>query len=172
MCSAYSPDSSERYAIDFPSGDHAGSRSTTAVVLVKLRMSPFSAGTVKISPRTPNTARAPVGEMSAERILLGSIFRKCGRTSARSATGWIFSARYLFLNAGVGKASDPDRLGLPAAITLPGPLPLQVGHVSDARAVGRKGAFRSSHQGNLGCKTALQGNGKKLNYAARECGSE
>src|SRR2546429_2942635 len=76
MCSAYSPDSSERYAIDFPSGDHAGSRSTTAVVLVKLRMSPFSAGTVKISPRTPNTARAPVGEMSAERILLGSIFRK------------------------------------------------------------------------------------------------
>src|SRR5215469_12779189 len=50
MCRAYSPDSSERYAIDFPSGDHAGSRSTTSVVLVKLRMSPFSAGAVKISP--------------------------------------------------------------------------------------------------------------------------
>src|SRR2546429_4415231 len=80
--------------------------------------------------------------------------------------------RYLCLNAGVGKASDPDRLGLPAAITLPGPLPLQVGHVSDARAVGRKGAFRSSHQGNLGSKTAHQGNGKKLNYAARERSEE
>ena len=70
--------------MDFPSGDQAGSRSTTSVVFVKLRMSPFSAGTVRISPRTPKTARAPVGEMPAKRIRCGSIFWKCGRTSARS----------------------------------------------------------------------------------------
>ena len=34
-----------------PSGDHAGSRSADPLELVKLRTSPFSAGTVKISPR-------------------------------------------------------------------------------------------------------------------------
>src|ERR1700733_6183255 len=43
MCSSYSPDSSEKYAMDFPSGDHAGSRSATPGVLVMLRMSPLSA---------------------------------------------------------------------------------------------------------------------------------
>src|ERR1035438_8283271 len=50
MCSAYSPDSSEKYAMVLPSGDHAGVRSMTPGVLVKLRTSPFSAGTVRTSP--------------------------------------------------------------------------------------------------------------------------
>ena len=35
--SSYSPDSSEKYAIDLPSGDHAGSRSATAGLFVRLR---------------------------------------------------------------------------------------------------------------------------------------
>src|SRR5438874_3850666 len=65
MCNSYSPDSSEKKAIDLPSGDHDGSRSATAGVCVRLRTSPFSAGTVKISPRASNTARAPEGEIPA-----------------------------------------------------------------------------------------------------------
>src|SRR5277367_1281575 len=65
---ASSPDSSEKYAMLFPSGDHAGYRSSAPGVFVKFRMSPFSAGTVRISPRASNTALKPVGEMSALRI--------------------------------------------------------------------------------------------------------
>jgi hypothetical protein len=67
MCSSYSPDSSEKYAMDFPSGDQTGSRSKTPGEFVRLRGSPFSAGTVRISPRASKTARAPFGEMSAFR---------------------------------------------------------------------------------------------------------
>ena len=37
----------------------------TPGVEVRLRVSPFSAGTVRISPRASNSARAPVGEMCA-----------------------------------------------------------------------------------------------------------
>ena len=51
--------------MDFPLGDHPGSRSATAGVCVKLRTSPFSAGTEKISPRASNTARIPDGEIAA-----------------------------------------------------------------------------------------------------------
>ena len=65
MCKAYSPDSSDKYAMLWPSGDQRGSRSITPVVCVRLRGSPFSAGTVMISPRASNTARTPFGEMSA-----------------------------------------------------------------------------------------------------------
>ena len=49
--------------------------------LVRLRISPFSAGTVRISPRAPNTARKPVGEMSELEILFATFkkrVRKCG----------------------------------------------------------------------------------------------
>ena len=49
--------------MDLPSGDHAGVRSITPGVLVRLRTSPFSAGTVSTSPCASNTARTPVGEM-------------------------------------------------------------------------------------------------------------
>ena len=82
-CKAYSPDSSEKYAMVLPSGDQAGSRSITAVVLVRFRASPFSAGTVMMSPRASKTARAPVGEICA----LWSFFptlTKCSRTSGIS----------------------------------------------------------------------------------------
>src|SRR5437879_4406939 len=65
ICSAYSPDSSEKYATRVPSGDHAGLRSFAPGVLVRLRISPFSAGTVRISPRASNTARVPVGDRPA-----------------------------------------------------------------------------------------------------------
>ena len=39
-------------------------------------MSPFSAGTVKISPRASKTARAPVGEMAEARECVGLDFRE------------------------------------------------------------------------------------------------
>src|SRR5580704_966649 len=55
--------------MDFPSGDQAGERSATAGELVRLRASPFSAGTVMMSPCASNTARAPVGEILASRYV-------------------------------------------------------------------------------------------------------
>src|SRR5438046_10714700 len=64
MYNAYSPDLSLKYEMDFPSGDHAGSRSADALELVRLRTSPFSAGMVKISPRASTTIRLPVGDNS------------------------------------------------------------------------------------------------------------
>jgi methylmalonyl-CoA mutase N-terminal domain/subunit len=42
------------------SGDQDGSRSAMPGLRVRLRMSPFSAGTVRISPCTSKTARTPV----------------------------------------------------------------------------------------------------------------
>src|SRR5688572_23367702 len=83
MCSSYSSDASEKYAMRAPSGDHAGDRSWVAALLVRLRASPFSAGTVRISPRNSNTARAPLGEMAALRIQLAP-FTKRARVSRKS----------------------------------------------------------------------------------------
>src|SRR5258705_223918 len=62
MTSLYSPDLSLKYDTNFPSGDHAGSRSADPLEFDRLRTSPFSAGIVKISPRDSTTARLPVGE--------------------------------------------------------------------------------------------------------------
>ena len=45
----------------------SGERSWAPAVRVRLRTSPFLAGTVTTSPRNSNTARLPVGEMSADR---------------------------------------------------------------------------------------------------------
>ena len=69
-----------------PSGDHTGSRSITVVLLVRLRGSPLSAGTVRISPRASNTARSPVrrdigipqplGDIHIMRPHLGQIARQ------------------------------------------------------------------------------------------------
>ena len=76
-----------------PSGDHTGSRSMTAGLLVRLRGSPFSAGTVRISPRASNTARAPVGEISAFRSRLATFdemrphFRQIARQRHRHRLG-------------------------------------------------------------------------------------
>jgi hypothetical protein len=47
-------------------------------------MSPFSFGTVKMSPRASNTARTPEGLSAAARIL-SSTGTKCGRACGRSA---------------------------------------------------------------------------------------
>src|SRR5215813_7028215 len=71
MCNAYSPDSSEKNAMDLPSGDQAGSRSATVVLCVKLRTSPFSPGTVRISPRRRQIARdlnVHFGRLAARRV--------------------------------------------------------------------------------------------------------
>ena len=82
-CSAYSPDSSESQASFWPSGDHDGSRSATAGERVRLRTSPFSAGTVRISPRASNATRLPPGD-SAGAPSFFSTFAKRGRTSGKS----------------------------------------------------------------------------------------
>src|SRR3982751_3220965 len=62
MTSLYSPDLSLKYETNFPSGDHAGSRSAEPLELVRLRTSPLSAGIVNTSPRASTATRLPVGE--------------------------------------------------------------------------------------------------------------
>ena len=76
-----------------PSGDQTGERSCAAVVLVRLRTSPFSAGTVTISPRNSTATRTPEGESEALRMYLRSLvsFTNRGRVSARSAATPIVS---------------------------------------------------------------------------------
>ncbi len=71
MTSLYSPSLSEKNAIDLPSGDHAGNLSCTETLFVIFLGSPFFAGIVTISPLYPKTARAPLGEISADRINRG-----------------------------------------------------------------------------------------------------
>jgi hypothetical protein len=60
----YSPDASDQHAIHLPSGDQTGSRSRALGVFVRLRTSPFSAGTENSSPRASITARLPEGDRS------------------------------------------------------------------------------------------------------------
>src|SRR2546421_4847141 len=62
MYRRYSPDLSLKYEMNFPSGDHDGSRSAEPLELLRFRTSPFSAGMVKISPRASTTTRLPVGD--------------------------------------------------------------------------------------------------------------
>src|SRR5437660_1165749 len=81
---SYSPDSSVNQAIDLPSGDQAGLRSFAATDCVRLRSSPFSIGTVMISPRNSNAARAPLGERLAPRMYFAPLTNR-GRVSLRSA---------------------------------------------------------------------------------------
>ena len=59
----------------------------SADVRVRLRVSPFSPGTVKISPWASNTARAPLGERAAFCISSGEIVAICGARSGNSP--WI-----------------------------------------------------------------------------------
>src|SRR6476620_5074797 len=63
MYSAYPlPSLSENQAISLPSGDHKGRRSAIPELRVRLRGSPFSTGTVKMSPLASNKIRLPVGD--------------------------------------------------------------------------------------------------------------
>ena len=62
----YSPLASENHATRLPSGDQTGVRSAAPGVRVRLRASPFWAGTEKISPRAEKSARAPLGESEAD----------------------------------------------------------------------------------------------------------
>src|SRR5947209_1482339 len=84
MYRRYSPPRSENQASDFPSGDHAGERSFDAGVAVRLRSSPFSRGTVKMSPRNSKAARAPDGEMAVLRMYFLPLTKR-GKVSTRSA---------------------------------------------------------------------------------------
>src|SRR4029077_19152637 len=85
----YSPESSVNQAIDFPSGDQTGRRPFAATDCVRLRSSPFSIGTVMISPRYSKAARAPLGDRLAQRMYFGPLTYR-GRVSTRSAGTPIF----------------------------------------------------------------------------------
>src|SRR5260370_784346 len=84
----------------FPSGDHAGERSMILGVFVITRTSPFSAGTVMISPRAANTARAAFGDKWAF-VSRALTFTMRSRTSGRSPamfTGTAFTFPDLISN--------------------------------------------------------------------------
>src|SRR4029079_7426671 len=70
ITSLYSPDLSLKYEIHLPSGDQAGWGSAEPLEFVMLRVSPFAAGTVKISPRASTSTRLPVAEMPSVVIRL------------------------------------------------------------------------------------------------------
>src|SRR5215831_16516593 len=85
-----SPLASEIHANCPPSGDQTGFRSCVPGDFVRLRQSPLSAGTVKMSPRASNAARTPVGERLASRIMLATRLN-CGRAQGKSPTTSIAS---------------------------------------------------------------------------------
>ena len=82
--SSSSPLASDQYAIHFPSGDQTAFRSRTPLVRVTFRVLPFSAGTVKTSPRAVRTAREPPGAR-AKSVILSSTFTQRGRAHFRSS---------------------------------------------------------------------------------------
>src|SRR5207248_9158019 len=87
--SSYSPVLSERYAIHFPSDDHAGlSSCTLELSVVSVRTLPCSVGTVKTLPRASSNARVPEGE-SAKLPTFCDTFLNAGRASKSSACTWI-----------------------------------------------------------------------------------
>ena len=72
-----------KYDTYFPSGDHAGSRSADPLEWLRSRTSPFSAGTVKISPRASTATRLPVGEIA--RLLIRPVTSsQCGIIQGKS----------------------------------------------------------------------------------------
>ena len=77
-----------------PSGDQAGARSALPLLAVRLRTSPFSAGTVKISPRASNTARLPVGD-SATFCTRSTTSVQWGRAQGKSPSRVTVNARRL-----------------------------------------------------------------------------
>ena len=105
-----------------PSGLHEGSRSAAPGVLVRLRVSPFSAGTVKISPCASNAARAPVGEMVRISNFVGLNVARCGCKVGQFAMNLNWherGRRCLRYRAGGSSrtARRPGRRGRPALIS-------------------------------------------------------
>ena len=82
--SSSSPEASDQYAIHFPSGDQTALRSRAPLVRVRFRVLPFSAGTVKTSPRAVRTARWPPGAR-AKSVIRSSTFTQRVRASFRSS---------------------------------------------------------------------------------------
>src|SRR5438128_2212617 len=140
-----------------------------------MRMSPLSAGTVTISPWTSSTARWPVGEMFALRILaaVGKKINLVPHPQGVEVVGVIFLRDFLF-EARIGKAHNPDALGLPPAIAFPRRLPLEVRDIGELRAVGREDALFSHGQRDLAWEAAFSGHRKELARVggARAIGSE
>src|ERR1700754_1869116 len=90
MYRRYSPDLSEKYESDLPSGDHAGAITDAPLVRVMLRTSPFSAGTVKISPRASTAARLRVAE-SAMLVIRAVTSFHCGIIQGKAPSALMFT---------------------------------------------------------------------------------
>src|SRR5215831_3540975 len=94
MTSPHSPDRSLKYDTYLPSGDQAGCSSAELLECVRLRISPFSAGMVKISPRDSTATRLPVGEIARSLMRLVTSCQ-CGIIHGKSpeaviSTTWAF----------------------------------------------------------------------------------
>ncbi len=74
-------------AISFPFGDQRASRSCAFDEFVRLRVGPFSAGTVKMSPRAANTARSPLGLSAYHSTLFAA--EMCEGREARPSSGTV-----------------------------------------------------------------------------------
>ena len=71
-----------------PSGDQAAPRSCAPGEPVRLRVLPFSAGTVSTSPRATNSARLPSGDRPNS-VIFSARGTKPGRAASRSAGTWM-----------------------------------------------------------------------------------
>ena len=81
--------------MDLPSGDQEGLRSCAPGDFDNTRTSPFSAGTVTISPRASKAARLPFGERAKARKAVPA-FSQRGRSSLRSAATVILTSESFF----------------------------------------------------------------------------
>ena len=91
ITSWYSPEASLNQHTDLPSGDHAGSRSAEPLERVRLRVSPFSAGSEKISPRASTSTRLPLGEIS-RLVIRPATSSQCGIIHGKSPAAVMSSA--------------------------------------------------------------------------------
>ncbi len=87
-----------------PSGDHRACLSCTPDVAVRLRVGPFSIGSVKTSPRATKSARSPFGLSSKPSICFSALTRE-GRIATPSFGTKIGAARSDFARTSKTRSS-------------------------------------------------------------------
>ncbi len=87
--SSSSPVRSEMNAMRAPSGDQRASRSCAPELCVRLRVVPFSIGTLKTSPRATTSARSPLGERLP--LSIQSATETCAGRIATPSVGTVIS---------------------------------------------------------------------------------
>src|SRR5215471_1198165 len=93
---SFSPDSSLQYASHLPLGDHEGDLSHAPLVLVRLMITPFSAGMLNSSPLASNTERFASGD-SSKLLMLLPTFTVRGIRVDTSVTTLTFTSAYLLV---------------------------------------------------------------------------